>query len=65
MNKHPFVVLMDEEPIQGHVFSTLKVKVGDDWMPVERRCVLCNSQPLDLLTTLGGLLGCDGKEVSR
>lgn len=57
---HPFVLMLDERPTSGHIFGTLSVRIGPDWMPVERRCRLCNRLPVELLTVDGTAIECEG-----
>lgn len=67
---HEFVLILDENPIGGHLFGDLKLPIRDEtredrkitgWVVVERRCRLCDKLPIELLTKNWGLLPeCDG-----
>lgn len=60
MNQHPLVVIMDEDPIKDHVFATLKMEIEPNtWISMERRCVVCNKLPLDLLALGGTIAPCE------
>jgi hypothetical protein len=60
MPTHPFVLLLDQHAVEGHVFGDLKVKVAEDYIPVERRCRLCGKLPIQLLLVSGGIARCEG-----
>ncbi|MGZ6772569.1 MAG: hypothetical protein ACXVGA_08560 [Mycobacteriaceae bacterium] len=62
--QHPFTLVLDENVIHGHIFGTLSVRTDAGWMPVERRCHLCNRLPIEMLTVAGGAIECAGLHVN-
>lgn len=64
MSGHPFVVILDDEPIDGHMFGNLKMRRGETRIVIERRCHLCNRLPIELLTIDHNSMPCKGGSIS-
>lgn len=66
MADHPFILMLDDGPTDGHLFGDLKMAVRDEdgklasWVVIDRRCRLCHKQPLELLTIHNTLTDCEG-----
>lgn len=63
--KHSFVVILDDEPYNGHIFGTLKIEVPPNWLSLERRCQLCHKTPLALLSIDNDIVNCKGLRKER